>query len=64
MDRLGDHFLARARFAQEQHRRAAVGDLADGREDFVHRVRVADDVFKAVAIANAVPNVEGACAWP
>ena len=37
VDRLGDHLLAGAGLAEQQHGRAAVGDLPDGGEDFVHR---------------------------
>ncbi len=52
MDRLGDHFLAGAGLAEQQHRRPAVGDLADRGEDFVHRRRVADDVFEPIPVAH------------
>jgi hypothetical protein len=52
VDRLGDHLLAGAGLAEQQHRRAAVGDLPDDGEHFVHRGRVADDVLEAVAVAD------------
>ena len=52
VDRLGDHLLAGAVLAQQQHGGPAVGDLADGAEDFVHGRRVADDVLEPVAVAD------------
>ena len=37
VDGVRDEFLARARFAQQQHRRAAPRDLPRDAEDFLHR---------------------------
>ena len=47
-------FLARARLAADQDRRAGRGDLVDAEVDLAHAMRIADDVFRAEAFLQGV----------
>ncbi len=49
MDRPGDHRLARAALAGDEHGGAGVGHAVDHVEDLQHAVVVADDVLHAEA---------------
>ena len=51
MNRAGDHVLADAAFACQQHGGPRAGDARDGRENFLHRRAVADDIFELIALA-------------
>src|SRR5262249_5285130 len=55
VDRRGDHLLARARFAGDEHRRVGGGDLGDEALELAGRGRVADELAAA-----AVALLEGA----
>ena len=54
MDGRRHEFLAGARFAADEHRRAGRGDLVDPQVDLAHAVRVADDVLRAESLLEGV----------
>ncbi len=50
VQRFGDHFLARAALALQQHGGAAVRHLRHQVEDLQHRLALADDILEVVAL--------------
>jgi len=48
VDAARDELLARAAFAGDEHGRVARSDLADGLQNFLHRLGAADDTFLVV----------------
>ncbi len=57
VQRMGHQFLARAAGAGDQHRRLGRRRLADGVEDRLHDLRVADDVLEAVLVVQLLFEV-------
>ena len=57
VDRVGDQFLARARFAADQRGGVGAGHLRDLLEDLPHRTAAADQVREVVAFTQFLPQV-------
>jgi hypothetical protein len=57
VDRVGDHFLAGARLATDQHRGVGPGHLGDLLVDLLDRGAVADDAAERVFVAQLVAQV-------
>ena len=57
MDRMGNQFLAGARFAANEHRRIGRGHLGDLLVDLAHTATIANNVGKIIALPQFLAQV-------